>query len=279
MFKKVLWMSALMVLLAASLIGSGCASDNALAAMVSMVPADTLSLKWVQADSLRNDSQLSLVYGNWKASVDARLAAHGINSDDVDDFAFGTGIGLRFTVLKGSFDLDQVRAKLRQRGFEDGEFKGQEMWELAAGSGYDADPRVVLMSGVIILGDEGGAESCVKVIKEGDESLFKKADIKEVVDRIPTGLYVDLEKNALAGFVVKGLESYALSVRKQDSDTLDVSGVAKFESEGDANDGDNLIEGLLDTTFEDVDVKQNGRFLTATAELDVDHSAFIFNGI
>lgn len=279
MFKKVLLMAALVVLLAASLTGAGCASGNALADMVAKVPGDTASLKYVDVAALRNDDDLAELYDSWKATVDARLESHGITSADVNVFALGTGTGMRFTLLKGGFDLDQVRDKLEGFGFDDGEYKGVEVWELEPGSPYDSDPRVALMDDMIILGNEAGVEGCIKVIEEGDTSMLKKVDIKEVVDRIPVGLYVDLEKNELAGLIVKGFEAYGLSAQKEDSDTLDIAGVAKFEDEDDAEDGDNAIETMLKTIFEDVDVTQDESFLTAAAELDIDNADFLFNGL
>lgn len=95
-------------------------------------------------------------------------------------------------------------------------------------------------------------------MNEGDTSFLKKVDIKEVVDRTPAGLYVDLEKNVLASLIVKGFEAYGLSAQKEDGDTLDTAGVAKFEDNDDAEDGD---------------------ILTAAAELDINRSGFLFNGL
>jgi hypothetical protein len=277
MLKKVLLMAALVVLLAASLTGAGCASGSALTDVVAKVPGDTASLKYVDVSALRNDDDLAELYDDWKVAVDARMDSHGITSSDVNVFALGTGTGTRFTLLEGDFDLDQVRDKLEGAGFDKGEYKGVELWE--AGGGYDSDPRVALMDDLIILGNEAGVEGCIKVIKEGDTSWLKKVDIKDVVDRIPAGLYVDLEKNEVTGLIVKGFEAYGLSAQKEDSDTLDIAGVAKFEDEDEADDGDDAIETMLEIWFEDVDVTQDKSFLTAAAELDIDNAGFLFNGM
>ncbi len=279
MLKKVFLLAAMVILVAAAMTGAGCSSSSALSDMVSQVPGDTLSFKYVDVAGLRNDDDLSDLYDAWKAVVDARLEAHGIASGDVTVFGFGSGTGIRFTMLKGGFDLDQVRDRLKNAGFEQGEYKGAEMWELGAAAAYDSDPSVALLDDMIILGNEAGVQGCVKVIKEGDTSLLKKTDIRDVVDRIPSGLYVDLEKNVLAGLIVKGFESYGLSARKEDSDTLDITGVAKFDDDSDAKDGTDAIENLMDAIFDDVDVTQNGAFLKAAAELDVDNAAFIFAGM
>jgi len=279
MMKRILLIAALMVLLGAGLTGAGCSSSSGLANMVSQAPADTMSFKYFDVAALRNDDHLSDLYDSWKGAVEARLEAHGITSGDVNVFAFGTGTGLRFTVLKGDFDLEQVRQKLEGAGFDKGEYKGEELWELDNGEAYDSDPRVALLDGQIILGNEAGVEGCIKVMREGDTSLLKKADIKDVVDRIPSGLYVDLEKSVLAGLMVQGFEAYALSAQKEDSDTLDIAGVAKFEVDTDARNGEDAIEGLLEAVFDDVDVTQDGSFLEATAELDIDQSGFLVAGI
>lgn len=278
MLKKVLLIVTLGILLAAALASAGCASGNRLTDMMAKVPGDTESLRFVDIDGLRNDADMNALYGTWKTSVDTRLESHGINSGDVNVFAFGTGSGKRFTLLVGGFDLDGVRSKLDGLHYDKGEYKGVELWELQEGWGYESDSKVALMGNLIILGNEVGVKGCIKVIKEGDSSWLKRVDISDVVSQLPVGLYVDLEKSQLAGLFLGGFEAYGVSAEKRDSDTLGISGVAKFEDEDNAGNAKNAIEVTLDTIFKSVDVSQEGAFLTASAELDIDKAAFLFQG-
>lgn len=280
MLKKAFLVVSLGVLLAMALASVGCASGSGLSDMLARVPADTTSLKYVDVSTLRNDADLDDLYDAWKASVDSRLEARGIDHGDVDVFASNLNPGKRFTLLVGNFDLAELRDELDDRHYDDDKYKGVEVWKREAGWGYDPDNEVALMGKLIILGNEAGVEACIKVIKEGEASWLSKVDINDVVSRLPGGLYVDLQKTDLAGLLIKGLEASGTSFKKQDRDTLRISGVAKFDDEDDADDAENTIENLMEQQeFDEVSITQQGEFLKASAELDIDDAASLFQGL
>ena len=278
MLKKVFLVVSLGVLLAMALASVGCASGNGLTDMLAKVPEDTASLKYVDVQALRNDADLDDLYDAWKAAVDTRLEAHGINHGDVNVFASSLNSVRRFTLLVGKFDLDEVRDELDDRYYNDDEYKGVEVWQKQAGFAYELDSEVALMGNLVIMGNEAGVEACIKVIKEGEDSWLSKADIKDVSSRLPSGLYVDLQKTELAGLLIKGLEASGISAKKQDGDTLRIGGVAKFEDEDDADHADNAIENLMEQQFKSVEVTQDGIFLKGSAELDIEDAASLFQG-
>jgi len=243
------------------------------------VPDDTESLKYVNAKALRNDADLEDLYDAWKATVDSRLEAHGVDHGDVSLFVFGTGSGKRFTLVTGNFDMDEVRDELDDRHFERDEYRSVEVWKKEAGWGYDQDSDVALMGDLIILGNEAGVESCIKVIEAGDASWLSKADNNDVSSRLPGGLYADLEQAGVPSLSMAGLEVFGISAKKQDGDTFKIAGVAKFEDEDDADKAEDAIEYLMDLQYNRVDVSQEGLFLEASAELDIDDAEFQFQGL
>ena len=93
--------------------------------MLAKVPSDTASLKYVDVQALRNDADLDDLYDAWKASVDSRLEAHGIDHGDVNVFAHGMSADKRFTLLVGKFDLDEVRDELDDRHYDEGRVQGR----------------------------------------------------------------------------------------------------------------------------------------------------------
>jgi hypothetical protein len=280
MLKKVLLVVSLGVLLATMAVASaGCASSSGLMAMLARVPSDTSSLEYVNAKALRNDADLDDLYDAWKTRVDSRLESHGVDHSDVSIFAFGTSSSKRFTLLTGKFDLDEVRDELDDRHYEEDEYRRVEVWKKEAGWGYEQDSDVALMGDLIILGNEAGVESCIKVIKAGDASWLSKVDINDVASRLPGGLYANLEKAGLTSMFIEGLELTGISAKKQDSDTLKIAGIAKFEDEDDADDAQDAIEDLMDLQFKRVDVSQEVLFLKASAELDIDDAESLFQGI
>jgi hypothetical protein len=281
MLKRILLVVSLGVLLAATAVAStGCASSSGLTAMLAKVPSDTVSLKYVNAKALRNDADLEDLYDAWKASVDSRLETHGIDHGDVSIYVFGTSSDKRFTLLTGKFEMDEVREELDDRHYEEDEYRGVEVWKKETGWGYEQDSHVALMGDLIIMGNEAGVESCIKVIKAGNASWLSKADINDVASRLPGGLYVDLEKaGALSSLFIDGLEVTGISAKKQDSDTLKIAGVAKFEDEDDADDAENTIEDWMEQVYDDAEVTQEGLFLKGSAELDIDDAETLFQGV
>jgi len=280
MLKKVLLVVSLGVLLATMAVAStGCASSSGLSAMLARVPSDAVSVRYVNAKALRNDTDLEDLYDVWKTSVDSRLESHGVDHADVGIFLFGTGDSKRFTLLTGKFDMDVVRGELDDRHFEKDEYRGVEVWIKEAGWTTDLDTEVALMGDLIILGNEEGVEGCIRVIKAGDASWLSKADNNDVSSRLPGGLYADLEKAGITGLFIGGLEVFGISAKKQDGDTLKIAGVAKFEDEDDADEAENAIEDLMDLQYDAVDLSQEGLFLEASAELDIDDAESHFQGL
>lgn len=280
MIKRVLLVVCLGVLLATMAVTSaGCASSSGLTAMLAKIPADAVSVKYVNAKALRNDADLDDLYDAWKESVDSRLKSHGIDHNDVSVYVFGTGSGKRFTLLTGSFDMKELRDELDDRHFEKDEYRGVEVWRKETGWGYEQDSDVALMGDLIIFGNEEGVEGCIKVIKSGNASWLSKADNNDVASRLPGGLYVDLQKAGLTALFIEGLEVTGISAKKLDSDTLKIAGVAKFEDEDDAEKAEDAIETLMEGQFRRVDISQTGLFLKASAELDIDDAESLFRGV
>jgi hypothetical protein len=277
MLKKVLLAVSLVVVLALALVNTGCASSSGFTSMMAKVPADTVSLKYVNVKALRNDADLGNLYDAWKAGVSSGLEVLSISYSDVNVFAHGSSADTHFTLLVGKFDLEKVRKELDDRGYDEGGYKGVEVWEKEVGWGSVMESRVALMGNLIITGNEDGVKGCISVMKAGGTSWLSKADINDVANRLPGGVYVDLEEQELAGLLIKGLEVYGVSAKKLDADTLKIAGVAKFDDENHADDADKAIENVMALQqFRKVDISQEGVFLKASAEVDIDNAESLF---
>jgi hypothetical protein len=277
MLKRVFLAVSLVVMLAMALANTGCASGGGFTSMVAKVPEDTTSLKYVNVKALRSDADLDNLYDAWKASVSSGLEVLDINYSDVNVFAHGSSVDRRFTFIVGKFDQDKVRSELDDRDYDKGDYKGVEVWEKEVGFGSVLESRVALMGNMVIAGNEEGVEGCINVMKSGASSWLSDSDVNDVANRLPGGVYVDMQEQELASLFVKGLEVYGLSGKKLDADTLKMAGVAKFDSENHADDADNAIKNLMDLQqFEKVDVSQQGDFLEVEAELDIDNAETLF---
>jgi hypothetical protein len=278
MLKRILLVVSLGVLLATmALANTGCASSSGFTSMIAKVPEDTTSLKYVNVKALRSDADLDNLYDAWKASVSSGLEVLNINYSDVNVFTHGSSVDRRFTLLVGKFDLDKVREELDDRGYDEGEYKGVEVWEKEVGLGSVLESRVALMGNMVIAGNEDGVEGCISVMKSGSSSWLSDSDVNDVANRLPGGVYVDMQEQELASLFIKGLEVYGLSAKKLDADTLKMAGVAKFDSENHADDADGAIKNQMELQqFNKVDISQKGDFLEASAELDIDKAESLF---
>jgi hypothetical protein len=276
MLKRVFLAVSLLVVLAMALGNTGCASSGGFTSMMAKVPADTASFKYVNVKALRNDADLEDLYDAWKAGVNSRLEALGISHSDVNIFAHGSSADGRFSLVVGKFDLDEVRKELDDRNFDEGEYRGAEVWKREVGFDPVLESQLALMGNLIIMGDQEGVEGCIRVMKAGAASWLSEADVNDVANRLPGGVYVDLQEQVLANILVKGLEVTGISAKKLDGDTLKITGVAKFNTEDNADDAENAVENLMDLQFDHAEVTQEGNFLDGTAELKIVNAESLF---
>jgi hypothetical protein len=277
MLKKVLLVVGLGVLMATMAVASaGCASSSGYTTMLSRVPSDTTSLKYVDVKALRNDADLDNLYDAWKAGMDSWLEALGINHSDVKAVAYGSSADRSFTLLVAKFDRDEVRNELDDRKYDEDDYKGVEVWKREVGFDPVLESRVALMGNLIVMGNEDGVKGCISVMKAGAASWLSEADVNDVASRLPGGVYVDLQEPELAGILAKGLEVTGISANKLDADTLKIAGVAKFNNEDNADDAENAIENLMDLQFDHAKVTQEGEFLDGNAELDIADAESLF---
>jgi hypothetical protein len=231
----------------------------------------------VDVKALRNDADLDDLYDAWKTGADPGLEVLNISRSDVNVFAHGSSTNRSFTLLIGKFDLEEVRDELDDRDYEEDEYKGVEVWEKQVGEGSVLESRVALMGDLIIMGNEDGVEGCISVMKAGAASWLSKVDINDLANRLPGGVYVDLQKQDMAGLFIEGLRVTGISAKKLDGATLKVAGVAKFDDEDDADDAEEAIANLMELQqYEEVDISQEGVFLEASAELDIDNATSLF---
>ena len=278
MLKKILLVFSLGILLAAALSNAGCASSGGFMSMLAKVPADTASFKYVDVRALRQDADLAGLYDAWKVGVSSAFEILDISYSDVNVFVTGSSVDTRFTLLVGKFDLDKVRSELHDRGYDEGGYKGVEVWEREVALGSVMEGRVALMGkNFMITGNEDGVKGCISVMKSGNASWLSEADVNDLANRLAGGLYVNIEEQELAALLIKGLEVYGLSAKKLDGDTLGIAGIAKFDSENHADDADNAIENLMtNQQFKKVDINQKGDLLEASAEMDIDDAEALF---
>ena len=251
---------SLLVLVGASV---GCTSDAKEATTVmERVPWDTNPLVITDVADLRSDSYLGGLYTAWKDALGHQMEIHGIDSSDVGLSASGGGLSL----YEGDFDLVEVRYELEDRDYSEYEYKDVEVWQKPRGNEW-----VALMNGLIVIGSKESVQDCLTVIREEAGSLSDRQDARDVIDRLPDGVIMQIgsvEPLSLLG--IFDLEAWGMSVNKKDAETIEIIAVYKFDDEDAAHDAMDGLEDILDLVYRNVNVSRDGIYLTAEADQDID---------
>ena len=248
---------------------AGCSSAGGSAsAMMEKMPWDTSQLTYVNVASLRDNAALDDLYDEWRDGTGQMLSAHGIDRNSVSSMAYGSEI----TIIAGSFDLAAVREELDDRDYDDDEYRGVEVWEKPYGN-----ELVALKGSLVIMGPEDPVKECIRVMEGSEDSFADKQHAADVMNKLPGGLLVHVSmSNWLSGMLLGGFEALGMSAQKADEYTLRVTFVLKFDDQAYAEDAKNKVEDLVDTSYRNVEVRQDGQFIIATGEIDVEDASDAF---
>jgi hypothetical protein len=262
--------------------GGGGGGGGGVASMMSMIPENASRFVFMDIKALRGDEDLKDLYEDMMGDVEVALRTSGINVDDVNRIAAS---GENLLLLDGSFDFDKVRDGLDGRGFGRNEYKGVEVWEnpgegvwVALLGNFYGGGRLALRGNLIFLGSENAVKDCIKVIKEGMNSLQDNPDTREVMARLPGGVIMFLgigeAFTEVIGEEFEGLEAGGMSLGKKDRDTLKVTVVLKFEDDDAALNAMNKIErdedGFGEEHFRLIEFVLDKGFVKVTAEIDIE---------
>ena len=251
--------------------GIGCDSTKGEGAvdMMKKVPKYIDSFLFLDVDAMRIDADLEKAFISAKDMLEENTDYVGINLDEVDRLAF-SGRTHRIMLLEGDFNLDEAREKLEVLGYGGDEYRGIEVWE-AVGL------LIALVSNeLVILGTEDVVKDCIKIIKDGDASLYDDKDFRDVMERLPSGIIVQCMERVfpLSYGQYEGLEVAGMSAMKKDKHSMAFTGICKFENRDDASDAMDEIEiSLENDEFDDwrtIDVTHDSEFVVITTEIYID---------
>ena len=110
----------------------------------------------------------------------------GVNPDDLSEMVVADWDSGGAIVLKGSFNLDDVREALEDQGGEEETYRGYEVWE-----GLDGSGAAALLNGYIVLADS--ARSVENVLKDlyNESGSLERADkdnaMQQVLNKLGRG--------------------------------------------------------------------------------------------
>jgi hypothetical protein len=266
----------LVMLLSLLAVPVGCGSSGGgggeAAVMMEKLPKDSEVFMFMDFAAMRADDGLEELYDGDKEFIESEAwcGVLGISVEDVDRVACGSSnihLGIssdnRVMILEGSFDLGEVKAELAGNSYEPDKYKEVETWE--NGSSSFGAVALVGDSCIVVGSTIGSARDCIDVIKGDSESLGDDTDSSRVMRRLPAGLEVSV------GTVqtTRGNETTGDVLAKKDSSTVRKTTVSLFEDREVADDEMEWVKGQFEE-YDNVKVKRDGRFITVTAEMDIE---------
>ena len=247
---------------------SGCIDGGSSAKdMAKMVPEDASTFTHSDVQTMRDDKDLQEIYEKIAEVIDDDLDVIGLESDDINHMAsvIEEDGNYELVILKGNFDLEDVRDELDDANFDEAEYKGVEFWKAVSWLGGDS--AFAISGDMLICGDKDSVKDCIKVMKGSEQSVYDdNEDFRDVIDRLPRGMSTVVSipnENALAVGIVW---------MRENEDTFKMEGVAKYDDEDDAENEKSDTKREMEKVGEwfDAEVKQSGKFLEFTAKIDIE---------
>ena len=254
--------------------GGGGGGDKDAIALMKKLPQGTDSFMFVDVKTLRTDDDLKDLYDNFDNQTGGMSAdMFGVSADDVD--AFGVAGEMVF-MMQGDFDLEDVRDGLQDMGYDKDAYEDVEIWETLGSA-------MVLVDDSLIIAAEGDdAKDCIDVIKGKDKSLYEASGVKDDMGKLPgDSLMVAWGgggESFFADETYTGLEATAISMSKKNADTVQATAIMRFKDSASAKDAMDDVKADMEEDTEsevrNVKVTQDGEYIKATAEMDLDENLF-----
>lgn len=230
--------------------------EGAVVAMMERLTENVTKFYFVDVRAFRADNSLDEIYKASRDTIEFDFRQLGISAADVDTMAKGGGV----TILEGSFSLGSVRDELRGNGYDDAEYKGIETW------GRDLSVALVSKSCIVTGGSTDTLEDCIDAMKGDCASLYDNADARDVVGRLPDGLWTNVSFKQ-AG--LDGLKAEGRSGDKKDADTIRMTVIYLFEDEDAAGNARGDIEDESADNA-NVEMTQDGKYVTVSADVAIE---------
>ena len=193
----------------------------------------------------------------------------GIHPDDVSEVTYAVSSDGEITVLKGDFNLNDIRDEFEDQDGEQGSYRGYEIWEDLYGDGSAA-----LLDGYVIESDSiDTIESALKNLYNGSGSLEQSDEdneMKRLLDKLGRG-YVVYAAGSRSCHIDR-CEGYGYVVKEVDDEAEETKIEIAFlfgnerAAERAADDYDEVADFLEDKDDLDIeDTEAEGSFVVGVA--------------
>jgi len=266
--KKILFgiigLIAVVIIIGVVLVGFGERGfgENPAKSVMKQLPEDTY-FTYIDLKTLREDKDLAPLWESLEESESAELERIGIELEELD-FSGGSG---SIVLVGGDFDLENIRYKLDDEGYDESRYRDVEIWEKG---GWWGKKCVALLGDKIIIGSESSVKDAIRVMKGEKKSFYERnSEMASIMDRLPSGFMVAIMPG---GGEYKGLESMGSSIQKMNARRLKIQSIFMFDDKYSAkNAEDDIIEDFEEKEeLRDVEVSVQDRYVTVTGTFKIE---------
>ena len=241
--------------------------------MLERVPADASGVRYLDMNSLRSTPELRDRMIKDESQEQEIMFGEFLTGIKLDNEALGgliriiTAADQEADVYEGRFDLDAVRGRLEEAKCEQGEYQGVELWHFNLLDSNLYEAWVAVTEEAVAVGGEDGVRDCIEVMKGYKNSLAAGGNLKTVVERLPSEVY--MLQVPLGDQEDENLEVGAYAIDRMDANTLKLTYVYRFKDEQTAGEGRDKIKDSLDQDpyWFTLTVRQEKEFVEATAKM------------
>ena len=192
----------------------------------------------------------------------------GIDDDRINELVTATWETGSVDVIKGSFNLDEIRDELDDAGFDEDPYRGYEVWQDQNGGG------IALLDGYIVAAPLAGSlESVLKNLYNGSGSLERAEDdgeMNQILEKLGDGFQIRAEVGSTCS--VERCQGYTTALT--DAERVTVAYALLFSSERAAEraaaDYDQVADFLAGVRGIDIeDTEADGSFVVGRAVVDL----------
>ena len=274
---------AIMLLLMSIVVFSstaGCSSSPGGA--LELIPDDVTRVVVWDVETILDGDVPSREADRFEDAWEDDLEELGMFLNDIGTIVLASGNDGTVWILDGDFDFAQVRDDLDDQDYEDGEYRGYELWTY--GHGFVDSAAFIEQDGYVLLGGEdavkqdgyvllGGEDAVKNVLKShirGSGFLFDDddTDIGRALQKVGNGWFVMAEEGCDVPLDIRGCEADAAAVtRGKESWSVNITLAFLFRNERIAESESRDIEDFLADEL-DGEVATAGRFVVITASAD-----------
>ena len=245
----------------------GCAGverASPLVEIIELVPDDVTKFCCFDIDSWRVDADLEDLYDDFRSEIGAEKMEEviGISLLDVNLIARAFIDGASWLIIKGRFDLDDVRDALEDRGWEQDEYRRVEVWYNPRGH-----KDVAFLEDMVIIGEPRNVKASIRLSQGKGTSMYGNEDVNSVVRKLRGGIITEILSKEEAGPAL----ALGISINKLDEETLKVTGWFKFENERTAESKLRALQTNLERELNAlyIDCYQRDEFIRVIGEVDI----------